>query len=690
MKLHHQRMEAYEKEKKEWNEKHPESIASDKDVEGMKEESIIDDVQVRLTVHFRHLVGNQGFEFTDEQLNTLKEPLELTEDEIRRLKLVDDIDDFIDFLEKTKRNFSVKVHKTVKLKKRDLSRDNSSGDLGDKISEIGDKLDTILHRDSDDTKSRSITTPPTESTTEGDGIEPSKPTISTEGMKPTITTTSPVSPSAPTEPAKPKQQMSSNHLSVPNEPKENENSDDIFMELNENVYLQIQYIKMTEEHKPKKRRAIFIVPDPDLSDEIGEESSATWVELLGDVFYVGWLSNFTHAAEITSSNGIGKYFAWFVVMWWTWCASALYSSRYDSGDVTHHVYKIIELCGLVIMAGASPNYQKNPKWFIIGYIIMKAVNLVQYSIIFIVSLGAHFKSSRRPLGAYVAASAISIVLWGISLLYLPPEGIPNDPNAVKRYALWYISIGLELIVYMVLQTNSRVSLAASHLGERFGLFTLIILGENCMGFITTVAELNTDNNATEPKAMAAIMFSVAIIFCYFFMYFDDFSGEFVAKTKMSSLWMYLHFPLHLFQVAFGIALTSLIKRVINNGSEAVAEHASNTTAEHATTVASHIARLVASEHGSGHDSEPLTDSFLITFFWVSAGLILCFNAFIKLVNTPIKSVHYRSYIICGSRILNAVIFFALSVTTFHQLEPLPMISLMMACLFVQSAVDLLD
>ncbi|PHZ17911.1 uncharacterized protein RHIMIDRAFT_13660 [Rhizopus microsporus ATCC 52813] len=178
------------------------------------------------------------------------------------------------------------------------------------------------------------------------------------------------------------------------------------------------------------------------------------------------------------------------------------------------------------------------------------------------------------------------------------------------------------------------------------------------------------------------MFSVAIIFCYFFMYFDDFSGEFVAKTKMSSLWMYLHFPLHLFQVAFGIALTSLIKEVTSgNSGETVAGHASNTTAEHAT-VASHIARLVASEHGSEHPKPPHED-FLIAFFWVSAGLILCFNAFIKLVNTPIKSVHYRSYIICGSRILNAVIFFALSVTSFHQLEPLSMISLMMACLFVQ-------
>lgn len=133
---------------------------------------------------------------------------------------------------------------------------------------------------------------------------------------------------------------------------------------------------------------------------------------------------------------------------------------------------------------------------------MKAVNLVQYSIIFIVSLGAHFKSSRRPLGAYVAASAISIILWGISLLYLPSEGgVDEKSTDAKRYVLWYISIGLELIVYMVLQTNSRVSLAASHLGERFGLFTLIILGENCMGFITTVAELNATNSVTDPKAM---------------------------------------------------------------------------------------------------------------------------------------------------------------------------------------------
>jgi low temperature requirement protein LtrA len=113
---------------------------------------------------------------------------------------------------------------------------------------------------------------------------------------------------------------------------------------------------------------------------------------------------------------------------------------------------------------------------------MKAVLLLQYGIIFLVSLGAHFKSSRKPLGAYVFANAISILMWALSLHYQSSEYM------TQRFVLWYLSIGIELLTHVALQSNSRVSLAASHLGERFGLFTLIILGENCMGFIKMASE----------------------------------------------------------------------------------------------------------------------------------------------------------------------------------------------------------
>jgi hypothetical protein len=57
--------------------------------------------------------------------------LELTEKEVELFKEFHDTDDFIDFLEDTKRDFSVKVHKTVKLKqlahgKSELFHDSSS------------------------------------------------------------------------------------------------------------------------------------------------------------------------------------------------------------------------------------------------------------------------------------------------------------------------------------------------------------------------------------------------------------------------------------------------------------------------------------------------------------------------------------------------------------------------------------
>lgn len=86
------------------------------------------------------------------------------------------------------------------------------------------------------------------------------------------------------------QKSDSGNLEVKPRPHKNHSPTDIVIDLNENVYIQIQFIQIIKEHEVKQRRAFFLVPDPDLSDEIGEETSATWVELLGDVFYVGWIT----------------------------------------------------------------------------------------------------------------------------------------------------------------------------------------------------------------------------------------------------------------------------------------------------------------------------------------------------------------------------------------------------------------
>ncbi|OBZ91484.1 hypothetical protein A0J61_00458 [Choanephora cucurbitarum] len=688
LQLHHKRNEAYQAEKKVWNEKHPDYEARETDdINSLA----IEEYKTRLVFHFRHLVSDHDFKFTEDCLDALEAPLNLSAEEKDRLRDITDTDDFIDFLEKTKRHYSVKVHKTVDLKaelktaKAELK--SAKSDLSSANTEFLKKAAKNFSGEDrqDDTAS--------ESDSSSD-----KPKVGTTKLHHDFRKTD-----------------SGTFINHPTDehPHTNHSDKDIVIDLNDNVYIQIQFIEKPHHTEENHRRAIFLLPDPDLSDEIGEETKATWTELLGDVFYVGWLSQFTHSVEINSADNLGTYAAWFVVMWWTWCSSALYSSRYDRGDVAHHVYKIVELCGLILMAGSSDKqrFEGSPHWFIIGYIIMKAILLFEYAVVFIVSVTTHVKSSRRSLGIYVLVTAISIGMWGASLIY------DTEETMSKRYALWYSSIGLELVANLMLQSNSRVSLAASHLGERFGLFTLIILGENCMGFIKMVAQANPT-----PSLLACNCFGVVIIFCYFFMYFDDFTGEFVERAHLSQLWMYLHFPLHLFQVAFGIALTDIISRhnlqedtpeflsktyeecaaggghstassesasVNGSSSTAAAEHAS--AASSSVTEHAHYAIFSAAEASHSTESELNCDPlFIVKAFWISAGLILCLNAFIKLVNTPIRPSSYKSHIICGSRIFNAVIFFALSVTTYANLNALGMLSVMMCCLLLQSAVDLLD
>lgn len=34
---------------------------------------------------------------------------------------------------------------------------------------------------------------------------------------------------------------------------------------------------------------------------------------------------------MVSTESLGEYCGWFIVMWWSWCSSALYSARYDNG-----------------------------------------------------------------------------------------------------------------------------------------------------------------------------------------------------------------------------------------------------------------------------------------------------------------------------------------------------------------------
>lgn len=113
--------------------------------------------------------------------------------------------------------------------------------------------------------------------------------------------------------------------------------------------------------------------------------------------------------------------------------------------------------------------------------------------------------------------------------------------------------------------------------------------------------------------------------------------------ELSQLWMYLHFPLHLCQVAFGIALTDTITIYHLGGTEALQEAAHSaisSTLISALQLSSAVAEAAAGEGSSSAESEGTSEhldpSYVFKSFWVAGGLVIFINALIKLVNTPIE------------------------------------------------------
>lgn len=209
------------------------------------------------------------------------------------------------------------------------------------------------------------------------------------------------------------------------------------------------------------------------------------------------------------------------------------------------------------------------------------------------------------------------------------------------------------------------------------------------------------------------MMGVIIIFGFFFMCFDDFSAQVLLEINVSQLWLYLHFPLHLCQVAMGIALQDVIQiygqhwDYVGMGCPSTGSETSELPATN-TAETSHIVQNVSGRalslfqslqysttpaegasltEGSASEGEGcLNVDFVFKTFLVTAGLVLMLNAFIKFINTPISS-RWSKYI-CASRAINAIIFFGLTQVV-HQINSIGLLGLLTGCLIFQCKSPLL-
>jgi len=99
----------------------------------------------------------------------------------------------------------------------------------------------------------------------------------------------------------------------------------------------------------------------------------------------------------------------------------------------------------------------------------------------------------------------------------------------------------------------------SHLPERFGLFTMIVLGESVLAVVNGVAKQHWNVSS----AIAAV-FGMSIAFSLWWIYFDNLGGSAIqaARTchhiRAYQTWVYMHLPLVIGLAATGVGVEHVV------------------------------------------------------------------------------------------------------------------------------------
>ena len=286
------------------------------------------------------------------------------------------------------------------------------------------------------------------------------------------------------------------------------------------------------------------------------ERHATWLELFFDLVFVISIAEVVHTLEDYRSLGdlLGTA-GLFVAVWWAWVGYTVYADRFDTDDPLHRVLVLAGMVAVVAMAlSVHDALHGGSARFALAFVAVRGIVLLLNA-----RARRHAAEARPLLNLYLTAFAVGASLWLVSVFVPEPA----------RYVLWAVALLIELSAPWVGRRQiAKAPIHASHLVERFGLFTLIVLGES----VISVAQGAADVDWTT-ATVAAAMTGFLVVACLWWLYFDRLDDGAIRSVLRGLVWNYAHLPL----------LAGLVSVAV--GTEFAIREAATGQLERATTLA---------------------------------------------------------------------------------------------------------
>lgn len=193
-------------------------------------------------------------------------------------------------------------------------------------------------------------------------------------------------------------------------------------------------------------------------------------------------------------------FATFAVCW-AWVNFSWFASAYDTDDWVYRLLTMAQMVGVIILAlGIPPLYASIDKGehvdnrlMIAGYIVMRISMVAQW-------IRAARQDPGRRETCLTYAVTISVAQIGWIAIFIVEASVPIT------FVLAALMVGVELAgPWLVERRKGSPPWHAHHIAERYGLLTIIALGEGVVG---TVASLTAEVTA-EGWTVGAVLVAVA-------------------------------------------------------------------------------------------------------------------------------------------------------------------------------------
>jgi low temperature requirement protein LtrA len=290
--------------------------------------------------------------------------------------------------------------------------------------------------------------------------------------------------------------------------------------------------------------------------------ASTPLELFFDLVFVVAVAQAASALHHGIADGhaqealIGYGMAFFGI-WWAWMLFTWFATSYDNNDILYRLLVFIQMTGALILAsGVGAVFEERDLTIpVVGYVVMRVAIVAQWL------RAAVSDSEHRPAAwRYVIGGIVCQAAW-VGLLFLP----------TNLHLPGFIILALiELLIPVWAEMPSPTPWHAGHIRERYGLFTIIVLGESILSSSLAIQSA-LDEEGLSSEFIGVIVGAVLIVYSMWWLYFYRPADWLTRSLGAAFVWADSHLLVFSATAAVGAGLAVVIDQVTHHTEISAAE-----------------------------------------------------------------------------------------------------------------------